>query len=612
MQTLSHKPASDPSSIVYQRCTVDLESGSVAFAEVPCQNLEDVLGGFGRSFQILAKRDIKSAYSSNNPLIMNTGLLTGTNIMTGLRTYFSAYSPLKQSSKRLPAAMWSAASGKFGSKLKWTGLDEVIFENRSAKPVYIVISEEEGGSKVELKAADHLLGLTTHEKIMVLQKQYNNAHFAAIGPAGENYGNVLMGAIALSTENQLKSGEDKCRFAGRGGMGSIMGSKNLLAIVAQSQDKVPPLTDDAREVNKEIIKGAGSNKYQPLKQGGGGGTWANYQVLQAFYATPEKNFRPQKNDGLEELFPENVAKVTDLKTEGCFRCGIRCHHNIHRQGKEGKEGEFLAKFDYEPLNLFGANLGILDGRKVGELIQRCDNLGMDAISLATTIAYVLDYNERHPDHPIVNGATFGEFEKVLELVTQTGNGLCPDIGCGVKRLSETLGDTDYAMHVKGLELPAYLPETNPGYAWSIAGGHMGMGTALAYAKDGDVSLEYWVNAITKTGLLQVGYDIFGLCKFIGVLSNHELIAQAIKGGTGLEVSQDDLEQAVRRSYFLGLALEHKQGFSNQDYTLPARVFDDPNPNIEMPNFVTRDFFEQLKARIWEVSNPEIERILKQL
>ena len=103
------RPVSDPASVVYARCTVDLTAGVIAFTDIPCRNLEDVLGGFGRSFQILATRDITDAFSPANPLVVNTGALTGTSVMTGLRTYFSAYSPLKKSNKGLPAAIWSAA-----------------------------------------------------------------------------------------------------------------------------------------------------------------------------------------------------------------------------------------------------------------------------------------------------------------------------------------------------------------------------------------------------------------------------------------------------------------------------------------------------------------------
>lgn len=192
-------PAANPAAVFYRRCTVDLESGTTRFADVPCRNLEDVLGGFGRSFQDLAKRTVKTAYCDENPLIVNTGLLTGSSAMTGLRTYFSGYSPIKGSKAGLPAAMWSTGSGKFGAKFKWTGLDELVFEKRSAEPVYVVISETDAGPRVELKPAAHLLGLSTHDKIMALQQEYDNAHFAAIGQAGEHWQNNYMGTCLLST-----------------------------------------------------------------------------------------------------------------------------------------------------------------------------------------------------------------------------------------------------------------------------------------------------------------------------------------------------------------------------------------------------------------------------
>jgi len=606
---LNNKSKNAPSSVLYRRCTIDLAIQSVTFEDVPCRNLEDVMGGFGRSFQMLAERKIENAYCPENPLIVNTGLLTGTNIMTGLRVYFSAYSPLKHSSKGLPAAMWSAGSGNFGSKLKWTGVDEIVFENRSSTPVYAVISENEAGPHVSLKPAGHLLGLSSHEKIMTLNKEYYDAHFAAIGQAGENYDNVSMGAVALSTDNQLKSGEDKCRFAGRGGMGSIMGYKNLVAIVAQSTNKLGPITPEVRDANKVIVKGGGSARFQPTSQGGGGGTWANYEVLQAFFAVPENNFRPKGNDVVEGLFRENVEKSLDVHTEACFRCGIRCHNNIFQRNPDGSRGEFIAKFDFEPLNLFGTNLGIHDGMQAAELIKLCDNMGMDAISLGATISYVLDYNERHPDKTMFSGATFGQFESIRELVVRTGNGELPDIGHGLKRLSEKNGETAYAMQVKGLELPAYLPETNPGYTWAIAGGHMSMGTHMLLAKEGKTSLDDWVAAITGSGLLQVGHDMIGLCKFVGIGANHDAIVSAIKSTTGIEVTSHELGQAVRRAYLRGLALELRQGYADEDFTLPSQVFDSPNEIVTLPNFVTSEFVGELKKRIWEIFAPEMVGLL---
>ena len=266
MRFLPDATVSSPESVLYRRCTVNLGSGAIEFTEVPCANLEDVLGGFGRSFQYLAGLDIADAYTAENPLIVNTGLLTGSDIMTGLRTYFSGYSPNKVSNKGLPAAMWSAASGKFGSKLKWCGVDELIFTGKSERPVYALISEGGDGPKLELRPAGQLQGLNTHDKIMALQELHEDAHFAVIGPAGENFEQVYFGAVALSTENQLKSGDDKSRFAGRGGMGSLMGSKNLLALVAQSKDKLGKVTPAVRDLNREISGGVGSRKFREKKK----------------------------------------------------------------------------------------------------------------------------------------------------------------------------------------------------------------------------------------------------------------------------------------------------------------------------------------------------------
>lgn len=599
----------DPAAVTFVRCTVDLGAGTARIERLRCRNLEDVLGGVGRAYQLLAERDIRAAYCPENPLVVSTGLLTGSAVMTGLRTYFSAYSPLKHSDRGLPAAMWAAGSDKFGARLKWTGIDEVVFEGRSPRPVYALFRAGPSGPQVQLLPAERLLGLDTHRKIMALHQEHPDAHFAVIGPGGEHYESVYMGAVALSTENQFKSGEDKCRFAGRGGMGSVMGYKNLIALAAAGPDQVPPATPEVLEVNKTLLKpkAGGSTRYQPVRQGGGGGTWANLEVMQAFRAAPENNFRPKAHQAVEGLFRRNVEKDLEVRSEACFRCGIRCHNNVFERTPEGP-GRFIAKFDYEPLNLFGSNLGLHDGPQTAELVKLADNLGLDAISAATTLAYVLDYNERHPDAPLLNGATFGQFERIRDLLRRTGEGLLPEIGRGVKRLSRNLGETAYAMHVKGLELPAFLPETNPGYIFAVAGGHMSMQTQMLLAKEGKTTLEEWTGVITRLGLLQAGFDAIGLCKFTGVWINSEVIARAVQAATGLPMTTGQLEQAARRIYLRGLALEWKQGYTDAEYTLPDQVFQDPNPAVQLPNFVTREYVRDLKRRVWAAFAPELQEL----
>jgi aldehyde:ferredoxin oxidoreductase len=348
MRTSFNGSRSDPRAVVYARATIDLASRDVRIEDVPCRNLEDVLGGFGRSFQILAERTITHAFTPDNPLIVNTGVLTASNVMTGLRTYFSAYSPLKVSNKGLPAAMWSAGSCKFGPKLKWTGLDEVILEGRADVPVYLVIRHSEEGPRIAFEPAGDLLGLTCHEKIMWLRDRYADAHFAAIGPAGEHYEDCYMASVALSTENQLRSGDDKCRWAGRGGMGAVMGYKRVLAIVAQAPDRIAKLKPEIRDINKAASTGPGSRKFREKDKGGLGGTWSNYEPLEKFHFVPQNNFRPTGDGKPELMFRDHVQPQFVVKAESCFRCGINCHKNVYEKNADGTRGAFLAKFDYEP------------------------------------------------------------------------------------------------------------------------------------------------------------------------------------------------------------------------------------------------------------------------
>jgi aldehyde:ferredoxin oxidoreductase len=220
----------------------------------------------------------------------------------------------------------------------------------------------------------------------------------------------------------------------------------------------------------------------------------------------------------------------------------------------------------------------------------------------------MDYNERHPDAPILNGATFGDFDKARELVEGAATGRFPEVGRGVKRLSEKLGEPGYAMHSKGLEFPAYQPDTNPGYPWAIAGGHMSMATYMALALEGNTSLDYWAKLITERGLYFVRDDLLGLCKFAGVTADHAV--DGLKHEIGFEVTNAELLAAVRRAFVRALWLERKQGYDRSDYTLPSEVFDRPNSNLGVPPFVTREFFSELSDRVWAVFDREIDEMAK--
>jgi aldehyde:ferredoxin oxidoreductase len=592
----------------YRRATIQLDAGDIRIEEIPCQDLEDFLGGIGRSFKALGHYTVTDAFDPAAPLIMNLGLFSGTELMTGLRTFFSAYSPLKTANNGMPLAMWSAASGDFGRKLLAAGLDEVFLVGRVARPSYILIRREGAQPIISLEDASDLLGKTTHEKIMLLTDRHPQAHVASLGPAGEHWQTNRYAAIACTTTNEVRSRDCKPRFAGRGGMGSILGSKNVLAIVVQSPDlDRGKLAKGVLEANKEIARGAGSRNYRDKTKGNGlGGTWRNVAGLHPVGALPEKNFWPDGGDGPKSLFREAFEPHYVIKDESCWQCGIACHKNIYEPTEENgkrKAGKFYTKFDYEPLDLLTINLGIYGQKEALEIVELADQLGFDSISLGVTLGYVMEYNARHPEKPICEGVRFGDCEKACHLMRESAAGRAPEIGHGVRRLAVSLGETAYAMECKGLELPAYLPETNPGYPFAIAGGHMSMRTFLLLVFEGKSDLDYWEDAIVNRGVYYTRDDLIGLCKFAGAPDSH--ILPALHDMYGISLTQDDLVHATMRTYLRGLLLERRQGTTLEDYVLPERVYTQ-NPNVQLPHFITPEFWTELRQRVFKAFDHKIQ------
>jgi aldehyde:ferredoxin oxidoreductase len=593
------------SDLAFTRYSVDLTSGTIDGRTHDCEDLEDVLGGIARGFKFIENYPVSDAYDPAATLLLTLGVLSGSNAMTGLRAYFVAYSPLKRSHTGLPSAMWSAGSGKFGTKLRQLDVDEIVLSGRSDTPVLLHITREsdtpDSPVTMTLQDASDLVGLRVNAKIQSLKQRFgDNAHFAVIGPAGENYNSVRYAAVALSTENQLKSGDPKPRFCGRGGMGSIMGSKNLIAIVADTADVRNPDAPSFKELNIEVAKGDGSARFRDNATDRLGGTWANYVPLNQKHALPEMNFNPTGTDASFVLHRQHVQDSGQfvIKDESCYRCGIKCHKNVYDIDDNGQAGKFRAKLDYEPLNLLASNIGIFDADQACTIVELVDELGFDSISAGVSLSYLMEYNRRHADdgRALADGPRYGDFPSILQALTDSAEGRSNRLGQGVLRIGEELGDGDYAMHCKGLELPAYLPQTNPGYPWAMAGGHMSMRTFLLLLFEGDTSMDYWVGAITDPdrGLIQFPYDMVGLCKFAGLPA--AALADAVAELTGLDVTADSLREMTVKTFLRGYRLEKLQGMTIEDYSLPQDALNN-YPNVELPDFVTPEFFAELQIKV---------------
>ncbi|MDJ0923950.1 MAG: aldehyde ferredoxin oxidoreductase C-terminal domain-containing protein [Acidimicrobiia bacterium] len=583
------KPATE---FEINRYHVDLSSLAVRHERVRCTDFEDVLGGIARATKLLAGVEITDSYDPQAPLVMNLGLLSGTRVMTGLRTFFHGYSPLKQAGNGRPGLMWSAGSGHFGTKLRGLGIDEVIFTGRAEQPTLLHLSADKDGgpARFEFLDASDLRGRMVNDRIQDLHRRYPDAHFASIGPAGENYETVRFASIALSTDNQLETGDAKPRYCGRGGYGGLMASKNLWAIAAEGPN--PARVRGLRDVNKEINLGEGSARYRDLPNDRGG-TWRNMKMMQEAQSLPEFNFAPTGTELSKPLLRPSVeAGPYVVLAESCYLCGIRCHKNVYKE-VDGEAGGFHAKVDYEPLTLLSSNLGIFEPDIVFDLIHLIDELGMDSISLGVTLGYAMDHNRR-TGAGTLGGLSFGDAEGVFSAVRAVAAGELPDLGQGVKRLSEQVGETAYAMHSKGVEYPAYQPHTNPGFPWALAGGHMSMRTFFLYVIERETDVDYWVDAITNRGPLILMDDITGLCKFAAITP--EVEAEALRIATGLDIDGEQLRRAVANTFLRGYACERRVGFDAADYRLPA-VAHEPMGASDLAHFNTPDFFGQVQRRV---------------
>ena len=593
-----------PTEFTFDRYHVDLGAGTVRRERLRCADLEDVLGGIARSYKLLGNLVVADPYDPAAPLVINIGILTGTRVMTGLRTYLTGFSPLKASRRGAPGLMWSAGSGSFGPKLRALGVDEIVLTGRAPRPTLLHLSPGvgDGPASFEFLDGSDLVGTGTTARVRALHQRFPEAQFAVIGPAGEHYREVAYGSVAVSTDNQTETGDAKARWCGRGGFGGVLGSKNLLAVAADGPN---PRASGAglKEVNREINLGKGSARYRDLP-GDKGGTWRTFRALHEVGALPEMNFSPQGTSDSVALYRASVeAGPYVVKAEGCRLCGIRCHRNVYAAAAPGEAGPFLSKVDYEPLNLLSSNLGLFDAGQALELMALADDLGLDAVSLGVTLGYAMEYNRRHPETPIAGGLTYGDFAATREAIAAVAEGRLTELGQGVKRLSEQTGEISYAMHSKGVEYPAHLPQVNPAYPWALAGGHMSMRTFFLLLNERETGLDYWIDAVIRRGPQVMLDDITGLCKLASL--SPEMEAEALGAAVGLAATGDELRAVVRRTYLRGYAGERQQGFTYEDYVMPVEAHLE-SPHIRLPYFNSPEFFATLKERVTALLDAELE------
>jgi aldehyde:ferredoxin oxidoreductase len=459
---------------------IDLTRGTVTELHIPAEDRRLYLGGKGLATRLLYDHTPPGMdpFDEAMPLIFATGPVTGTAAPQSNRFVVTTKSPLTG------AVGSSTCGGNFATKLKKAGVDVVLLRGKAKKPVYVEITE--GG--VEIKDAKKLWGLGAAATQAALPKAFGKA---VIGPAGEN--KVRFAAI-VSEE----------RIAGRCGVGAVMGSKNLKAVIANGRVKTPIEDKEAfkalqKSHTKFLLDHPMTGDVLPKL-----GT-ANIVMSAAGRGIlPVRNFSAGTDLEAPKLSGEKMADEDLVKQVGCTACPIICGRGlelIKEAGEELEAGDDAPKKkrkknvtkgpEYETIGLMGSNLGCFDLKKVYEWNHLLDDLGMDSISCGGSIGFAMELTKKGL---LKSDLSFDEHEGISQLLDDIAHrrGLGDDLAEGVKRLSEKYGGKDYAIHVKGLELPAYDPRGCVGqgleYATTNRGGCHVQGTTMYLEAIGPISI----------------------------------------------------------------------------------------------------------------------------
>lgn len=525
----------------------------------------------------------------DSPLIVLNGLLSGTFSPTGCRSSWCGRSPL--------TGIWNEANlgGHWGAELRFAGYDGLILTGRAERPVYLWI---DGVSKtIVLRDASHVWGKDHFEaNDALLAETDEKARCASIGQAGERL--VKIAGIA-------QGGHSHCRLAARGGMGAVMGSKNLKAIVVRGKEK--PQYADAKgfhaavkESNHYIMSHAAAESLHLV------GTAGGHPATDKFGDNAIMNWRGGNwTEGTIKTSGKAIAETIFSKHTYCHACPIGCGKAV-----EVKDGKYAGVWgegpEYETLCGFGSNCQIDDLNAIAALNDWCNRYALDTISTSAVCAFALECYEKGVITREDTGGlelTWGDAAAVMELVHLIANRrLVGDVLAeGVREASRRLGKGSeaWAVHVKGMEVPYHDPRGFVSMAANYATANRGACHLEAISYWRGVGLEWpgwqegeaqeWVeskrfdssigaeSAVAFQDYMSV-YNPLGLCKFIakGAFTPAQ-IAGLVNQAMGWDWSAQDVLDMGARLFNLKRTINVRLGVRRKDDVLPRRLAAEPRP-----------------------------------
>lgn len=565
---------------------INLTSGTAAFRELSREECRTWIGGSGLGAKLFVEESSPNAdpFGPDNPLIFMTGPMTGSLIPGSGRHQVITKSPLTGIYGE------ADAGGKWGTLLKGAGFDGIVITGQTTRPVYLFLHD----GVVEILDASGLWGQDVYDTDACLKAIHGqDIAVAGIGPAGEQ--KVLLATI-------INEGR-KARVAGRGGLGAVMGAKGLKAIVVAGKPVIPVYDDERLRRSIASVAAMIEKRTGSLQEYGTAGGMSGFERIGDL---PVKNWSQGSWPEAEKISGQTMVETMKTKRGQCQSCPVSCRRTVKNKSRYGSVDG--ASPEYETLGMFGGACLISDLPAITQANELCNRYGIDTISTGATIAFLMElYDKGMINLEELHGGpvdeaylpVWGNAEALLWLIHAIGRqeGIGRLLGQGVKRAAELIGGQahEFAIHVKGLEMPAHDPRAfnslGLGYATSNRGACHLQGSSYFFEKTAilpEVGITKVLNRFRtdNQGGIQASLqdimclmDSLKLCKFLfygGV--NLTVITEWLNALTGFEYTVEELLKTGERIFNLKRLYNVKCGITRSDDSLPRRILEEPRPD----------------------------------
>jgi aldehyde:ferredoxin oxidoreductase len=546
---------------------IDLTSGEIKYEGINEEDARKYIGGRGLGVKyVFDNGPTVDPFSPDNILCFLVGPLSGTNVTMSGRMVVVTKSPLTGGVTDSHHGGWS------GARLRWAGLDGLIFKGKAKKPVYAYIE----AGKVELRDASALWGKGAHETVKTLLVRHGeDVSVITIGQGGENlsrFGNWM-------NEND--------RASGRGGTGAVGGSKNLKALVIKAKKKMPEAKDrDAfKAAHKEALDAINASDVTAPRKGGLSvfGTNVLMNVSNSIGALPTKNSQVTSYERAFDVSGEHVNETILVDNPTCHACPVACKKEV--QTKAGKFRVHMESVEYESAWALGGNCLNPDVEAVAYIIDLCNNYGLDTIEMGNVLSMAMEASEKEL---IKERISWGDTDKMVELVHKIAlrQGIGDTLAEGPARAAAAFGDPKMSMTVKGQAIPAYDPRGMKGMGLGYATSNRGACHLRGYSPASEVlgvgmktDPLAWQGKGALLKLLQDLHavsDSFDICKFSAFAENAEHYAAQYSAVVGIPMNSAELLKIGERIYNLERYYNNLAGLGEGSDTLPERFLKEPS------------------------------------